>query len=85
MPMDGWVWRRRGLVCGGDQLGLCLTRAIGGDGCLLCPTLSKDTLGGSREGGLGALAPDWAVRFLQPKRLPAGRVPLPVTPLSLEN
>lgn len=49
-------------------------------GCPLCPIICC-----SHEGGLGALAPSWAVCFLQPKQLPVGRVPFPVTVLSLEN
>lgn len=49
--------------------------AGGRHGRPLCSTISKATLFYSREGGLGALAPDRALCFLQPRRLPAGRVP----------
>lgn len=54
-------------------------------GCLLRPALSKAILGCGHVGGLGALAPNWAECFLQSERLPAGRVPLPVTTLSPGN
>lgn len=60
--------------------GPVLHMASRGYGCPLHPALSY-----SHEGGLGALALDGAVCFLQPKKLPDGRVPLPVTVLSLGN
>lgn len=82
MLVESRACRRRGSCLWWSPTAAMVMHCLagGGYGCPLCPIICC-----SHEGGLGALASGWAVCFLQPKRLPAGRVPIPVTVLSLEN